>query len=89
MGATTGIVLVATGISFGNEWLNTGEFNYRIPAAGLGTALVMDGIEMVDARIARGLALIMLFTVIVTPFNGKAPAQTAASLLDSSKKIIK
>ena len=81
MGASTGIVLGATALSFGNEWLQTNQPNWRIPVAGLGTALFMDAIEHFEPKIAVGLSVIMLITVLGTPFNGKSPAQTAAGLL--------
>lgn len=86
MGDSTGIVLTATAISFGNEWIQTNSINWRIPVAGLGTALFLDAVEHVEPKIAVGLAVIMLITVIGTPFNGKSPAQTAAGLLKGAPK---
>lgn len=86
MGQSTGIVLTATAISFGNEWLQTNTPNWRIPIAGLGTALILDAVERADPKIATGLAVIMMITVIATPFNGKSPAQVAAGLLEGVPK---
>jgi len=86
MGQSTGIVLTATALSFGNEWLQTDTPNWRIPVAGFGTALFLDAVEKVDPKIATGLAVIMLITVIATPFNGKSPAQVAAGLLKGAPK---
>lgn len=82
MGDSTGIVLAATAISFGNEWAQTNQPNWRIPVAGLGTALILDAVEHFEPKIAVGLAMIMMITVIATPFNGHSPAQTAAGLLN-------
>lgn len=79
--------MTATAISFGNEWLQTNEVNWRIPVAGLGTALLLDALERADQKIATGLAVIMLITVISTPFNGKSPAQVTAGLLKGAPKL--
>lgn len=78
MGASTGLVLTGTGISFANEWLSTGEPNYRVGIAGLGIALLFDGIEKINQQAATGLGLIFLITVLVTPFKGLSPVQTVA-----------
>lgn len=80
MGASTGIVLTATGISFTNEWIQTGTPNFRVGVAGLAAALILDGLEKVSPEGATGLALIVLATVLLTPFKGKSPAQTLAGL---------
>lgn len=74
-------MLTATAISFTNEWLNTNKLNFRIGAAGLGVALLFDGIEKISEPAAVGLATIMLITVIVTPINGNSPADTVSQLL--------
>lgn len=80
MGQSTAVVLTATGISFGNEWYETGSPNFRVAVAGLGVALLLDGLEKISPQGAVGLATIMLITVVLTPFGGKSPAQTLASL---------
>lgn len=78
MGASTNIVLAATAVSFGNEWYQTSTPNWRIPVAGLGVSIVLDGIEKFSRQGAIGLATIMMITILITPFNGKSPAQTLA-----------
>lgn len=78
---STGIVLAATGISFANEWINTGVPNFRVPIAGIAFALIDAGIEELSPKAAIGLATIMLITVLVTPFGAsKSPAATLAGL---------
>jgi hypothetical protein len=79
MAASVGIVLTATAISFSNEWLSTGTPNFRVGIAGLGVALLFDGIEKISEQAAVGLATIMLITVLVTPFKGTSPVQTVAN----------
>lgn len=81
MAKSTGLILTATGISFGNEWVTTGTPNFRVLVAGLGTALVFDGIEKISEQVAVGLSVIVMITVLLTPFNGKAPAETVVALL--------
>jgi hypothetical protein len=76
MAQSTGIVLTATGIAFANDWAQTGDINMRIPVAGLGVALLFAGVEQLDARAGVGLAYLMLITALVTPINGKSPAET-------------
>lgn len=84
MGQSTPIVLAATGISFANEWVNTGTPNFRVGIAGLGVALLLDGIEHFSPVGAKGLATIMLITVLFTPFGGKTPIQTVGTLAVSN-----
>lgn len=82
MSQSTGIVLTATGIAFANDWAQTGDVNLRIPVAGLGVALLFAGVERLDARAGVGLAYIMLITAVLTPINGKSPAQTVVDWTD-------
>lgn len=86
MSASTGTVLAATIVSFGNEWLNTNTVNFRIPIAGLGVALFLDGIDRFSPQAANGLAAIMFVTVLFTPVGGKSPAQTVSGLLPKKGK---
>ena len=77
---STGIMLLTGTISFGNEWLQTGNPNFRIPVATLLSALVLDGIEQVSVKAAVGLASIAMITVLLTPLNGKSPLQEALTV---------
>lgn len=80
MGASTGIMLAATGISFTNEWIVSGEPNFRVGVAGLAFVLVLDGIEKVSPQAAVGLATIALVTILLTPFRGSSPIKTLSNL---------
>lgn len=86
MSASTGIVLGATGISFVNEWYTTGSPNFRVLVAGIGAALLLDGISHFSPDGATGLASIVMVTVLVTPFKGKSPVETLASLPIAQKQ---
>jgi hypothetical protein len=83
MGASTGLVLTAGVITFGNEWLQKGTLNWRVAAGTLGSALVFSGLEKLDEQAAVGLAVIVMITVLiggVTP-GYKSPAQEVLSLI--------
>lgn len=89
MGASTGTILAATAISFGNEFVNSKQVNFRIPIAGFGVALILDGIEKISVQAALGLATIAFITVIFLPVNGKSPAETLADLSIAKGKVNK
>lgn len=86
MAQSTGIMLAVGTISFGNEWLQTGKPNFRIPVATLFAALFLDGIEHAYPKAAVGLAGIALITVLITPLNGKSPLQEALSVFPKPRK---
>lgn len=80
MAKSTGIVLTAAGISFANEWIQTNTPNFRIVIAGGGAALLITGIESLNEKLGIGFGVLMLLTVLITPFNGRTPVQTLAAL---------
>lgn len=86
MAQSTGIILIAGTISFGNEWLQTSKPNFRIPIATLVSALFLDGVEKIYPKAATGLATIVLITVLFTPFQGKSPFGEALTVLPKPKK---
>ncbi len=79
MSKSIGIVLTATTISFANEWMQTNSPNWRVPIAGLGVALLFNGVERLNERI-------MLITVLATPFQGKSPLQTLGAFAQQDPK---
>lgn len=85
MAQSTGIILLAGGVSFGNEWLQTSTPNFRIPVATLMSALFLNGVEKIYPKAAIGLGTIVLITVLVTPLHGKSPLQTAVDVLPKPK----
>lgn len=86
MAQSTGIVLTATAISFANDWYQSGQPNLRIPVAGLFVALAFGGVEQLDTRAGVGLAYLMLITALLTPINGKAPAETVLDWTEGKVK---
>lgn len=73
-------------VSFGNEWLQTGKPNFRIPVATLVAGVFLNGVERLYPKAGTGLAVIVLITVLATPFNGKSPLQEAIQVLPKAKK---
>jgi len=88
MAKSTGIVLAAGGIAFGNDWVQTKKPNLRIPVATLGATLFLAGIERLNTRAGVGLATMMMILALVTPVKGKAPAQTVVALMQQPKKPV-
>jgi hypothetical protein len=86
MAQSTGLMLIAGTISFGNEWLQSGNPNWRIPVATFGAGAFLAGIEKIYPKAATGLATIVLITVILTPLNGKSPMQTLIQVLPKERK---
>jgi hypothetical protein len=85
MAKSTGIILTATAIGMGNEFIQGQGLNFRMGIAGLGAALFLSGIEKINEQAAVGLSVIVLITVMLTPFKGKAPAQEVVALINSGK----
>lgn len=85
MSQSTGIILFAGTVSFGNEWLQTGKPNFRIPVATLVAGVFLSGVERIYPKAGTGLAIIVLITVLATPFKGKSPLQEAMSVLPKPK----
>lgn len=85
MSQSTGIMLFAGTISFGNEWIQTGKPNWRIPVATLVAGVFLNGVERIQPKAGVGLAVIVLITVLATPFKGKSPLQEAVSVLPKPK----
>ena len=80
MAKSIGIVLTATGVSFGNEWLHTDRPNFKIIMAGLAASLFFAGIEQINEKAATGLSTILLISVLPTPIDGDSLLQTVDKL---------
>jgi hypothetical protein len=81
MAKATGIILTATAIGMGNEFIQGYGVNFRMGIAGLGAALFLTGVEKINETAGVGLSVIVLITVLLTPFKGKAPTQEVLTLL--------
>lgn len=68
MAQSTGIILAAGGISFGNKWLlNHQGPDFKILLATGIAAAMLAGAEHVNQELAVGIAWIALITVILAP----------------------
>jgi hypothetical protein len=76
MAESTGPILAVGAISFGNQWVFNKDPDFRILLATGVAALILAGIEHIDAPIATGLAWIALITISLTRVQGKpSPAE--------------
>jgi hypothetical protein len=85
MAAGPGLVLLAGTLTFGNEWLQTGQVNYRVPIATLGGAWLISGISDISSKTGTILGLMVLIVAASTPFGGKSPFQELSSAIPKSK----
>jgi putative effector of murein hydrolase len=69
-----GIILVAGGITFTNEWYQTHDINWRVPIATVLAAAVFDGLAKLDDKAAVGVSIIVLIGAFVNKVNGKSIA---------------
>lgn len=76
MAASTGIILAAGGITMLNEWLHH-KFNWKVPAATFGAAVVFAGLEKLSPAAAVGVASIALITVLVGGVTPGVPSPVA------------
>jgi uncharacterized membrane protein YdcZ (DUF606 family) len=93
MSTATNITLTAGALAFGNEWIQTGSPNWRMPIGTLGAMLVTGGINKVSPAAATAFAGIILIAALTVRFNGKSVAEEALTVLPSpngtTKKVKK
>jgi hypothetical protein len=85
MSTPTNIVLGAGALTFGNEWIQTGSPNWRMPIGTLGAMLVTAGVTKVSPPAGTAFAVIVLIAAVTVRFNGKSVAEEALSVLPSPK----
>lgn len=91
MAESTGFILAAAGIAAANEALfapaATGkplwqEFNWRIVPATAIAALTLAGLERISMPLGKGLAVLALITVVLTPMgNAPSPIENVIKML--------
>jgi hypothetical protein len=84
MAADTGmkLVLLAGGLTFSNEWLQTRTVNWRVPVATVLAAAVTSGIGKVSPNGGIGIGIMALIVAAATPLNGKSPIQEIGSVIN-------
>lgn len=84
MAQSTGIILTAGAIAFGNEWIHSPTHpNWKMAIATFGTAIIFSGIEKIPgaAPFAIGVAAIALIGVLLGSFTPGVPSP-AQQILD-------
>lgn len=92
MAEAAGLVIAAGAIAAANEVIaapangNITDFNWRIVPATVILALLLEGLDKLEPGFGKGLAGLVLLSVLVIPY-GKAtpPLTTAANLVGKAK----
>lgn len=79
------LVLTAGVMTFGNEWLQTGQLNWRVPVATLLGAGAIGAIGALSPGAANSLGVMVLIAAASTQFNGKSAIQEISSSLPRQK----
>lgn len=74
-------VLAAGGLTFGNEWLQTGQVNWRVPIATLLGAGAIGVVGIVSAAAGNALGVMVLIAAASMKSNGKSAIDELASNL--------
>ena len=77
MAASTGILLTAGAVTFGNEWIhNPTHPNWKIPVATLAISVIFAGVEHIPgaAPLAVGVATIALVGCLLGSFTPGVPS---------------
>lgn len=74
-------MLAGGALTFGNEWIQTGTPNWRMPVGTLGIALITAGISRVSDSAGTAFGVIVLVAALTVRFNGKSVAEEALSVL--------
>lgn len=78
-GVGPGLVLIAGGLTFFNEWYQTNQVNWRVPIATFGGAWFIGAIAEFSDSAATGLGLMVLIAAASTKFGGKSAFEEIAS----------
>jgi uncharacterized membrane protein YjjB (DUF3815 family) len=85
MAADTGmkLVLFAGTLTFGNEWLQSHEINWRIPVATVIAAAAVGAVGSISPNGGTSLGVMALIVAAATPLNGKSPIQQIDSVVNA------
>ena len=79
------LVLGAGLATFGNEWLQTDQLNWRVPVATLLGAGVIGIIGNLSPGAGNSLGFMVLIAALASPIGGKSPLQELTAVLPKSK----
>lgn len=86
MDTGVGLVFAAGGMSFGNEWLQTGKLNFRVPIATFVVAIVDGVISDISPKGGIALGVMVFIGALTVPLNGKSPIDEFNSQFAETKK---
>lgn len=89
MSTGSNLVLVGGALTFGNEWIQTGTPNWRMPIGTLGIALLTSGISRVSPGAGTAFGVIVLVAALTVRFNGKSVAEEALTVLPNPANTVK
>lgn len=78
-------VLTAGALTFGNEWLQTGGLNWRVPVATLLGAGTVGLVGQFSASTGNILGVMILIAASATRFNGKSALEEFTSTIPKAK----
>jgi hypothetical protein len=91
MADSTGLVIAAGAIVAANEALSAKsitDFNWRIVPATAVMAIVLAGIETAAPAFGKGLAGLVLLSVLVIPYgNAPTPLENLSNIMGYTKKV--
>lgn len=86
MDTGVGLVLGAGAMTFGNEWLQTGQLNWRVPIATLLIAGLDGVLSALSSTAGIAFGAIVFIGALTVPLNGKSPIQELNGQLSTAKK---
>jgi hypothetical protein len=87
MDTGVGLVLAAGAMTFGNEWLQTGGLNFRVPIATVLLAGLDGALSALSPTAGIAFGAIIFIGALTVPLNGKSPiSELNAQLKTPAKK---
>lgn len=84
----TGVMFVlgAGAMTFGNEWLQSGGLNWRVPIATVLIAGLDGALSALSPTAGIAFGAIVFIGALTVPLNGKSPIAELNSQLSTAKK---
>jgi hypothetical protein len=86
MDTGVGFCLAAGAMTFGNEWLQTGGLNWRVPIATVLVAGLDGALSALSPTAGIAFGAIVFIGALTVPLNGKSPIDELNAQLKPAKK---
>jgi hypothetical protein len=86
MDTGVGLILGAGAMTFGNEWMQTGGLNWRVPIAITLIAGLDGALSALSPTAGIAFGAIIFIGALTVPLNGKSPIQELNTQLSPAKK---